>query len=268
MIPFDFFNRYSLILKNLGLSEYEIRAFLALLMGGALNYRVLCRDSGIPTGKVYQVMSSLESKGFVETAQEKPKIFKAIEPKKALRRRLRQIEDDFFDLELKTREALQNLQLQYSLKYDEIQGIVSQIFVGGTSSARGIQENVLKAEDEVLFSSGEVCKNLNIEDLCVALLQRGVKIKALVSLSSTKNREVFYRLAGLGVSVRVSDFIHDRYFIVDDKCVSLLIDGENNETCVQIHGAVLCRVLREKFFDNWNKATPLKNQGKLPRIVA
>jgi sugar-specific transcriptional regulator TrmB len=268
MIPFDFFSRYSPILKSLGLSEYEIRAFLTLLMGGALNYRVLCRDSGIPTGKVYQVVSSLESKGFVETAQEKPKIFKAVEPKKALRRRLRQIEDDFFDLELKTREALQNLQLQYSLKYDEIQGIVSQIFVGGTSSARGVQENLLKAEDEVLFSSGEVCKNLNIEDLCVKLLQKGTKIKAIVSYSSLKNREIFYRLAGLGVGVRFSEYLHAKYFIIDDKCVSLLIDGENDEMCVQIHGAVLCRVLREKFFETWNKAIPIKNHSKIPRIAA
>jgi sugar-specific transcriptional regulator TrmB len=268
MIPFDFFNRYSFILKNIGLTEYEIRVFLTLLLSGELNYRVLGRDSGVPIGKIYQVISSLESKGFVETAQDKPKLFKAVEPKKALRRRLRQIEDDFFDLELKTREALQTLQLQYSLKYDEIQGIVSQIFVGGASSSRGVQESLLKAEDEVLFSSEEVFGNLRVETLCRELLERGVKIRAIVANSPTRNMGICEHLADLGVSIRVSDYLPTRYTIVDEKCVSLIIDGQNEEICILIHGAVLCRVLREKFLYSWGKALPYRRQSKLHGILA
>jgi sugar-specific transcriptional regulator TrmB len=268
MIPFDFFSRYSLILKNLGLSEYEIRVFLTLLLSGSLNYRVLCRDSGVPTGKIYQILSTLESKGFVEISQDRPKIFKAVEPKKALRRRLRQIEEDFFDLELKTREALQTLQLQYSLRYDEIQGIVSEIFVGGVSASNGIRDNLLKAENEVLFSTEEAFGSLHIEDLCGILLERGVKIRAIIGVPSEKKHENFDRLIHMGVNVRQLDSLPAKYFVVDDKYVSLLIDGQESETCVQIHGAALCRVLRERFMETWDKASLVRPQKVSSKITA
>jgi sugar-specific transcriptional regulator TrmB len=262
LIPFDFFSRYSVILKNLGLSEYEIRVFLTLLLSGSLCCKVLSHDSGVPTGKIYQVLSILESKGFVEVSQEKPKVFRAVEPKKALRRRLRQIEDDFFDLELKTREALQTLQLQYSLRYDEIQGVVSEIFDVGSSSESRIRESLLKAEDEVLFSTGEALGRLNIEDLCKVLLERGVKIRAIVSLSSIKNIEKFDRLSSLGVNMRQFDSELTKYFVVDDKYVSLLIDGQEDQTWVQIHGHSLCRVLRGKFLQDWNRASLFRRQPR------
>jgi sugar-specific transcriptional regulator TrmB len=267
MIPINFFSRYSEILKSLGLSEYEIRVFLTLLMQGSMNYRVLCRDSGVPTGKIYQVLSILESKGFVEISQDRPKVLRAVEPKRALRNRLRQIEEEFVDLELKTREALQALQLQYSLKYEEIQGIVSEIFVGGASSAIGIRENLLKAEDEVLFSTGEVFGSLQIEDLCGIVLKRGVKIKAIVAKSSIKNISILDHLSDLGVNVRQSDLLPAKYFVVDDKCVSLLIEGHESETCVQIQGSALCRVLREKFMETWNKAAPFQRKLNSFRIM-
>ena len=153
MLPMNVFGRYSETLKNLGLSNYEIRVFLTLLMQGPMNYRSLCHESSVPTGKIYQVLSTLESKSFVEISQDRPKVLSAAEPKRAFRNRLRQIEADFVDLELKTRDLLQTLQFQYNLKYDKIQGIVSEIFVGGAASANSIRENLLKAEDEALFST-------------------------------------------------------------------------------------------------------------------
>ncbi len=268
MIPFDFFNRYSVILKNLGLSDYEIRVFLTLLLSGSLSCKVLSHDSGVPTGKIYQVLSNLESKGFVEVSQEKPKVFRAVEPKKALRRRLRQIEDDFFDLELKTREALQTLQLQYSLKYDEIQGIVSEIFDGSSSSEGKIQESLLKAEDEILFSTGEVLGRLNNQDLYKILLERGVKIRGIVSMPSLRNVEKFDRLSNLGVIIRYTDSQLAKYFVVDDKCASLLVDGHEDQTWVQIHGHILCRVLRGKFMQDWNRATLFRRQPRPYGITA
>ena len=107
---------------------------MTLLATSPINYRVLVRESGVPTGKIYQVLSTLESKGLIEVVQEKPKLFKPTEPKKALRRRLRQIEDTYLELEHKTRETLQDLQLEYNQKHDVIRGIVSEIHVGSDRS--------------------------------------------------------------------------------------------------------------------------------------
>jgi sugar-specific transcriptional regulator TrmB len=260
MIPISLYSHYSEILKKLGLSEYEIRVFLTLVTMGSMNYRILCRDSGVPTGKIYQVLSTLESKGFVEISQERPKIISAAEPKRAFRHRLRQIEEDFNNLELETRDALQSIQFQYNLKYDKIQGIVSEIFDGGASSANSIRESLLKAEEEVLFSTGEVFGNLQIEDLFGVVLKRGVGIKAIIAKSQSKNLSTIDHISTLGINVRQLDLLPAKYFVVDDKYVSLLIDGYQSNLCVQIQGSAMCRVFREKFMETWNRAVPFQHK--------
>jgi sugar-specific transcriptional regulator TrmB len=267
MLPTNVFGRYSETLKNLGLSDYEIRVFLTLLLQGPMNYRNLSRESGVPTGKIYQVLTNLESKSFVESSQDRPKVVRALEPKKAFRNRLRQLEEEFIDLEMKTRDVLQTLQFQYNLKYDKIQGIVSEIFIGGASSASKIRENLLKAEDEVLFSTGEFFASLQIEDLFRILLKQGVEIKAVVAKSSPKSMSAFDQFSDLGVDVRRLDILPSKYFVVDDKYVSLLIEGHESETCIQIQGSALCRVFREKFMDTWDRALPLQRKINSYRLM-
>jgi sugar-specific transcriptional regulator TrmB len=253
----DFFNRFSPILKPLGLSEYEIRVFLTLLTSGPSDYRILVRESNVPAGKIYQVLSTLEAKGFVEVLQEKPKIFRATEPKKALRRRLRQLEDDFFELERKITEALLTLQLQYSLKHDVVQGIVREITVGNNSFAKGVQENLLKSTNQVLISTSRFDIKLHEEDLFKRLLERGVSIKMICSRVEDNDKDVLTHLIDLGVDIRFLDGLGDRYYVVDDKCVSIFSGTFGEDICLEIHGPALCRLLRERFQDAWNRATAL-----------
>jgi sugar-specific transcriptional regulator TrmB len=267
MIPFDFFNRYAQILKPLGLSEYETRVFLTLLMSGPLNYRVLVRESSVPTGKIYQVLATLESKGFIEVVQEKPKVFKAAEPKKALRRRLRQLEDDFLELELKTKEALLSLQSQYNLKYDIIQGLVSEIFVGSKSFGSRIQENLAKAESEVLISWNGPISGLDTKTVFGELLGRGVPVRAMFPSAAVREKSFLSGLSELGVNVRLLEILPSEYVVVDEKNVSLIIEGSSEPTCVQIHGSGLCRVLRERFTEDWEKSKPFKGEKISPAKI-
>jgi sugar-specific transcriptional regulator TrmB len=230
------------------------------MSNGPSNYRVICRESNVPAGKIYQVLSTLQAKGFVEVIQEKPKIFRAEEPKKALRRRLRQLEDDFFELERKIREALLTLQLQYSLKHDNIQGVVSEIFWGSNSFAKGVQENLLKALNEVLISTPRFDIKLHEEDLFKRLLERGVSIKIICSDLDEGNKDVLNRLLDLGVSIRVFDALADRYYVVDDKCASIFSGGFGDEICLEVNGPALCRVLKERFAEVWEKARALNSR--------
>jgi sugar-specific transcriptional regulator TrmB len=65
------------VLKYFGFSDYEAKALISLLSRGEMSAKDIAEVSGIPRTSVYDVMSSLESKGFVE-AFGKPKRFKAI----------------------------------------------------------------------------------------------------------------------------------------------------------------------------------------------
>jgi len=254
LITDESLDRFSRILKPLGLSEYEIRVFLTLVTNGPSNYRVLGRESNVPIGKIYQVLSTLEAKGFVEVVQEKPKIYKAVEPKKALRRRLKQLEDDFLELEHKIKEELPTLQLQYSLKHDAIQGVVSEIFVGNNSSTEGVQGLLLRASDEVLISAAKFDIKSYEEDSIKRLLERGVSVRVVCSDFNENGKDFLDRLSDMGVNIRVLDGLTDRYCVVDNKCASAFISTFGQDICLQVYGSALCRVLREKFEETWKKA--------------
>ena len=272
----DFSSRYLPILKPLGLSDYEIRVFLALIENGPTNYRVLVKQSNVPTGKIYQVLSSLESKGFIEIVEGKPKLFRAAEPKKAFRRRLRQIEDDYQELEHSIREGLQYLQAEYTQRYGNTQGTVTEVIVGSEAFESVVKKNLLKAQDEVLISSADLISRLHLEEVIKNLSLKGVSINAICPSLQALAKEharvsngLLDDLVGLGVNVRVLESVPCKYIIVDNQNVSLFLDNCGEETCIQIQSAALCHALRENFMLKWGNSKTLtqnrKNDGMTPK---
>lgn len=71
-------------LKQLGLTEYEVQVYLALLKYGSLKGGELSKLSSVPHGKTYQALESLQSKGFVSVLPVKPKVFSAVKPEIAI----------------------------------------------------------------------------------------------------------------------------------------------------------------------------------------
>ncbi|WP_202320520.1 TrmB family transcriptional regulator [Archaeoglobus neptunius] len=67
-------------LKKLGFTEYEARVYAALALRGEATASEIHKTSGVPRTKVYEVLKSLESKGFVETIKSSPASFRAIDP--------------------------------------------------------------------------------------------------------------------------------------------------------------------------------------------
>jgi len=266
----DFSSRYTSILKPLGLSDYEIRVFITLIGIGPTNYRVLVTESNVPTGKIYQVLSSLESKGFIEVVNGKPKLFKAAEPKKAFRKRLRQIEDDYLDLERSIKEGLQNLQSEYTQKYGNTQGTITEVIVGSNAFESVIKNTLLKAEDEVLVSSIDLVSRLHLEEIIKDLQLKGVSINALSTRLPPSNNNISKGLSDelldLWVNTRVSKSIPSKYLIVDNRSVSLFLNGYEEETCVQIQSAPLCQVLRENFLQTWSNGTTFTQNLKNPKL--
>ncbi len=265
-MQFDFLNRYASILKPLGLSDYEIRVYIKLIETGPTNYRILVKESKVPTGKIYQVLSALESKGFTETVQGKPMLFRAVEPKKAIRRRLRQIEDDYSDLEHRIKDAMQNLQSEYSQKHDKTQGTVTGVTAGGNSFESVVKESLSKAEDEVLLSSTELISRLHLEETLKDLQLKGVCINAICTNLQATNNGISNghsdRLEDLGVNIRLSAPFPFKYITMDNQTISLLLGDDKEEICIQIQSTALCHRLREIFMEKWENGRPLTQNHK------
>ena len=72
-------------LRKLGLSEYESKVYLTLVRYGSLGGRKLSKLSSVPQSKIYEVLYKLAEKKFVSILEVKPKLFKAIEPRAAIK---------------------------------------------------------------------------------------------------------------------------------------------------------------------------------------
>ncbi|MEM3086387.1 MAG: helix-turn-helix domain-containing protein [Halobacteria archaeon] len=74
------------VLRNLGLNAYELKTYLALLGAGkeSLQASELSTASGVPMARIYDIMESLERKGFVRIGLGRPTLYQAVPPEEAL----------------------------------------------------------------------------------------------------------------------------------------------------------------------------------------
>ena len=73
-------------LLEFGLNKYEASIYLALVNEGALTARDVSNITGVPYGKIYEMIASLSSKGFVSVLPLKPMRCRAISPKEVMER--------------------------------------------------------------------------------------------------------------------------------------------------------------------------------------
>jgi len=71
-------------LKNLGLTEYESKIYVALIQNGELKAKELSDKSEVPYSKTYEVTSLLEKKGLIEIHRGRPMLFRTLTPSIAL----------------------------------------------------------------------------------------------------------------------------------------------------------------------------------------
>jgi predicted transcriptional regulator len=69
-------------LIRLGLTEYESKAYVALVTIGEGGIAEISQQSGIPRSRVYDIMERLAVRGFVEVGAMKPLRYRAVDPDK------------------------------------------------------------------------------------------------------------------------------------------------------------------------------------------
>jgi sugar-specific transcriptional regulator TrmB len=74
----------SAMLKHLGFTEYEAKAYIALLINGKLTAERLSVVAKVPLPRVYDVMGNLETRGLVYVSKTRPQVFRSVDPKSML----------------------------------------------------------------------------------------------------------------------------------------------------------------------------------------
>ncbi len=82
-------------LSRLGFSEYEARAYIALVALGSASANLVAEIAQIPRTSAYKVMASLERNGAVRMLEGKPRAYAPVEPTDLSKRFVGEIEDAF-----------------------------------------------------------------------------------------------------------------------------------------------------------------------------
>ena len=82
-------------LEKIGLTSYEIKTYTSLLKGGELNASELSQNSGVPYSKIYEVLGTLEEKGWIGSDDSRPTKYFSKSPSTALETTKQSVETEF-----------------------------------------------------------------------------------------------------------------------------------------------------------------------------
>ncbi len=68
------------LLEEIGLSLYERKALVTLMVFGVADAASICREGAVPTSKIYRAMESLAQLGLVQIQPTRPKMYSALPP--------------------------------------------------------------------------------------------------------------------------------------------------------------------------------------------
>ncbi|NQU79648.1 TrmB family transcriptional regulator [Candidatus Woesearchaeota archaeon] len=175
-------------LLELGLNRYEAKVYLSLLEEGTSTAKNISDITGIPYGKVYEILTSLGSKGFSLTLPTKPMKCKATSPTEVLVGIRKQHIDRFDSLKQVFDKELMPLYTQ-SKQFNEPKGIF-WVINGRSNIHRRMEELIRKAENNICISTSENgLKRLGfLKNVLKDSHDKGVTIK-IISKTTNENKE-------------------------------------------------------------------------------
>src|SRR6056297_181376 len=175
-------------LRDLGLSEYEARAYRSLLDAGPTTAKELSRASDVPMGRIYDVLSSLETHNLARSqSASRPKKYVAVEPETALNRLL---DDKLAELEEQA-EQYETIVDDLTEELDAAEPVEEGFWtaaVGSEESVDLLVERLDAADDRIVMVAGDSSAQFDIGDVgdlvakhLEAALDRGVEVSLLLS---------------------------------------------------------------------------------------
>ncbi|WP_068619563.1 TrmB family transcriptional regulator [Paenibacillus tuaregi] len=80
------------ILQDMNFTEYEAKAYLALLDKSPITGYAISLNSGVPRSKIYEVLSGMVERGYIMISHEDPSLYTPLQPQELIRLKRKQIE--------------------------------------------------------------------------------------------------------------------------------------------------------------------------------
>jgi len=166
-------------LENIGLTSYEIRSYTTLLKEGEITAAEISEKSGVPYSKIYEVLGTLEEKGWIGSDDSRPTKYFAKSPTTALETTKQSAENEF----LKNRNIILTELTSLYEKSGTSEKPDIWVISGAMNIVAKIMELVENCRSEVLIAipqAGEEIVKQSLPKLR-QLSEKGVKITILTS---------------------------------------------------------------------------------------
>ncbi len=209
-------------LKDLGLNSYESKLWVALLSRGVSTAGELSDIANVPRSRTYDVLESLEKKGFIIMKIGKPIKYMSVPPEEVISRvKKREIEEtqkkaEFLD-KLKKSSLMDDLKFIYKKGINMVDVTELTGAIKGRNSIFNQMDTMIKsAEKEVIIHTTDA-GTIRVLDYLGPTLQKVVKRGVKVKLAAPLNRETEKYLMRLPKNVEVRRSNLNARFIIADK---------------------------------------------------
>ena len=257
-------------IKEFGLNSYEAKIWAALLSRGISTAGELSDIANVPRSRSYDILESLEKKGFIVMKIGKPIKYIAVPPEEVVERVKKNV----------SKEADERVAILEKLKDSEILGELNLLHEKGvslvdptdiTGAVKG-RENIhdqfnlmLKtAEDNVIFvttEEGIIRKAAILERAFKKAANRGVKIE-IAAPNTKKSSDAIKKLSPYA-TIRELDGLDTRFCIVDGKEVMFMLLNDADvhpmyDVGVWINTPFFATALTQLFRLAWKEMKPIK----------
>ena len=243
---------YTRLRSTLGLNDYEVRAYLALLRRGRGKPVDIARWSGVPLGRIYDVLRSLEAKGLVVRVERE---YEPLDPRASMARIAARIVDE---AERKAREirALATV-LEEAMKAPKPGEHVTLIH--GLDEVLALVSTIITAcREPPMFTAYKAAIEIrSLWPLLHRLLESipdGARV--LVHDASIVPREMLEKARELGAEVREASQVFIDMMVACDDVVIGLPGPAGTVAAVHVKSRDFADAMKRRLMEIWRASKP------------
>lgn len=261
--------------KYFGLNLYEVRIWTALLSRGTATAGELSDIANVPRSRSYDVLESLEKKGFVVVKFGKPIKYMAVPPEEVIERAkknmLKQAEEQVKRLEnLKNSDILEELKQLHKQGIELVEPHEKSGSLKGRHNLYNHLEFLIKSAENTITIMSTTPEFIRIVESIKPTLEkakeRGVKIRIAAPLNKECKRalEEIRSVA----EVRHIDHIEARFIIVDGKELMFMIMHDEEvhpsyDIGIWVNTPFFAKALEQLFELAWRELKPAEKVIKI-----
>jgi|SRR3989344_474779 len=240
------------------LTSYEKEVILFLASINNANANTIYKNTKVPQGRIYSVLTSLIEKGFVKTIPSHPKRYMIDDIKESLQNYLERKRETI----IRDIEKVESLEVKPKLFHLDKNAPSVYTFSGREEHLTALMSLRNQARNGLLqiapLFDGTFASNRSIYNA----LKRGVRLKVIVRNITSSNKKNIKECLKLGAAVRCLDSPDLNYFLIRDgeEFILGLEDYKNKEERLSLYSKNkgLLTVLKNYFDKLWKEAKPVK----------